>query len=88
MATSTVSEVVQAEGHLIDSQLLNAIFDKVIERHGKFEVLHFDIGRTNDEFSKLTLKVTVENDSALGDLLEELMPLGCHASPENDLKIS
>ena len=88
MATSSVSEVVQAEGHLIDSQLLNAIFDKVIERNGKFEVLHFDIGRTNDEFSKLTLKVSVENESALGDLLEELMPLGCYAKPESDLKIT
>ena len=88
MATSSVSEVVQAEGHLIDSQLLNAIFDKVIERNGKFEVLHFDIGRTNDEFSKLTLKVSVENESALGDLLEELMPLGGYAKPESDLKIT
>ena len=27
--------VVQAQGHLIDSQLLNTIFDTVIERHGR-----------------------------------------------------
>ena len=33
-----VSEIVEAEGHLIDSQLLNSIFDKVIERDSKFEV--------------------------------------------------
>ena len=51
------SEVVEAEGHLVDSHLLNAIFDKVIERRATFEVLRFDIGRTNDEYSRLTLRV-------------------------------
>ena len=35
------SAVVGAEGHLIDSNILNAIFDKVIERGGAFEVLDF-----------------------------------------------
>ncbi|MGH7465152.1 MAG: hypothetical protein ACREK1_08245, partial [Longimicrobiales bacterium] len=29
--------VVGAQGHLIDSNILNAIFDKVIERGGAFE---------------------------------------------------
>ncbi len=51
------SATVVAEGHLIDSQLLTRIFDVVIARGAAFEVLRFDIGRTNDEFSKLTLKV-------------------------------
>ena len=87
MAERSVSEVVQAEGHLIDSQLLNAIFDKVIERHGKFEVLHFEIGRTNDEFSKLTLKVSLGSEAALADLLEELMPLGCYESPKSEIQM-
>jgi hypothetical protein len=32
------SAVVGAEGHLIDSNILNAIFDKVIERGGAFEI--------------------------------------------------
>lgn len=36
------SAVVAAEGHLVDSQQLKAIFDKVIERGATFEVQHFD----------------------------------------------
>ena len=28
--THTYSEVVEAEGHLIDSQILNAVFDTVV----------------------------------------------------------
>ena len=77
--------IVEAEGHLIDSQLLNAIFDKVIERHATFEVLEFEIGRTNDEFSRLTLRVTAPDRPRLVRLLEELMPLGCHPAPEREV---
>jgi lysine-ketoglutarate reductase/saccharopine dehydrogenase-like protein (TIGR00300 family) len=78
------SAVVAAEGHLIDSQLLTAIFDVVIERGGKFEVLHFDIGRTNTDFSRLTLKVSAPDEAALAALLETLIPLGCHTAAEAD----
>jgi lysine-ketoglutarate reductase/saccharopine dehydrogenase-like protein (TIGR00300 family) len=82
--SSPASAIVEAEGHLIDSQLLNLIFDKVIERGGAFEVQHFDIGRTNDEFSHLRLKVSTPDGGALQRLLQELMPLGCHPVGEKD----
>jgi lysine-ketoglutarate reductase/saccharopine dehydrogenase-like protein (TIGR00300 family) len=78
------SAVVEAEGHLIDSQILNTIFDTVIERGGQFEVLHFEIGRTNDEFSRLRLKVSAPAAESLQRTLEELMPLGCRAVEEQD----
>jgi lysine-ketoglutarate reductase/saccharopine dehydrogenase-like protein (TIGR00300 family) len=81
------SAVVAAEGHLIDSQLLTAIFNTVIERRGAFEVLHFDIGRTNTDFSRLTLKVSAPGEQALAALLEALIPLGCHPAAEQDALI-
>src|SRR4029450_3026758 len=63
---------------------LNAIFDIVIERGGAFEVLQFDIGKTNDDYSSITLKVSAGSAPALQRLVEELMPLGCHAVEEHD----
>jgi lysine-ketoglutarate reductase/saccharopine dehydrogenase-like protein (TIGR00300 family) len=78
------SAVVAAEGHLIDSQLMTAIFDTVIERGGAFEVLHFEIGRTNTDFSHLTMKVSAPTEPALAALLETLIPLGCHQAAEQD----
>jgi lysine-ketoglutarate reductase/saccharopine dehydrogenase-like protein (TIGR00300 family) len=78
------SAVVTAEGHLIDSQLLTGIFDVVIERGGAFEVQAFAIGRTNDEFSRLTLKVSAPDEASLAGLLEALLPFGCHAPTEHD----
>ena len=81
------SEIVEAEGHLIDSQLLNSIFDKVVERGAKFEVLEFNIGRTNEEFSHLKLNVTAGGHAALRHLLQDLMPLGCHPLPKQDAEL-
>src|SRR6185503_1486879 len=76
------SAVVGAEGHLIDSNILNAIFDKVIERGGAFEVLTFAIGRTNDEFSRISLKVSAPSAAGLRRLVEDLMQIGCSPARE------
>ncbi len=81
MSTETVLE---AEGHLIDSQILTAIFDTVIRHDSAFEVLHFDIGRTNNDYSRLRLKVSVPDSGRLTSLLEELVTLGCHPVAERD----
>ena len=85
MADITTHEaVVTAEGHLVDSQILKGIFDRVIERGGAFEVLHFDLGRTNEDFSRLTLRVSTATAEGLTRLVEDLIPLGCHAADERD----
>jgi lysine-ketoglutarate reductase/saccharopine dehydrogenase-like protein (TIGR00300 family) len=78
------SEVVEAEGHLIDSQILTAMFDTVIKHGASFEVKRFDIGRTNDEVSRLTLKVTAPSESVLRTIVEELVPLGCRVASDRD----
>ena len=78
------SAIVGAEGHLIDSNILNAIFDKVIERGGAFEVLEFSIGRTNNDFSRISLKVSAPSPSGLQRLVEDLMQLGCNPVQEKD----
>src|SRR3984893_6586587 len=60
-----VSEVVEAEGHLIDSQLLNLIFDTVIKGNASFEVLRFTIGRTNEEPSFISMRITGPDEAAV-----------------------
>jgi lysine-ketoglutarate reductase/saccharopine dehydrogenase-like protein (TIGR00300 family) len=78
------SEVIEAQGHLIDSGHLSAIFDKVIEQHAAYEVLRFDIGRTNDDASRIEMRLTAETPEALADLLKQLTVLGCHLMQERD----
>jgi lysine-ketoglutarate reductase/saccharopine dehydrogenase-like protein (TIGR00300 family) len=71
------SEVVEASGHLIDSGILNGIFDTVIRHDASFEVLRFTIGRTNAEPSLLAMRVTAATEENLRKLVENLVPLGC-----------
>jgi lysine-ketoglutarate reductase/saccharopine dehydrogenase-like protein (TIGR00300 family) len=90
MSTSSSSErssIIEAEGHLIDSQILTGIFDAVIKRESAFEVLDFHIGRTNEDFSRLRLKVTSPSEAVLANLLEDLLSLGCHPEAESDARL-
>ncbi len=70
-------EVLEAEGHLIDSHIMERIFDTVVEYHGHFEVEHFRIGRTNSEPSYLRLRVQTPSRPLLDQLLQALLGLGC-----------
>ncbi|HYW43825.1 MAG TPA: TIGR00300 family protein [Bryobacteraceae bacterium] len=77
-------EVVEAEGHLIDSHVMEDIFDKVVEYNGRFEVEKFRIGRTNSEPSYLRLKVETPDGDSLRRLLTALLELGCAAVEPGD----
>ncbi|MEQ1728567.1 MAG: TIGR00300 family protein [Vicinamibacterales bacterium] len=78
------SEVVEAEGHLIDSQILNVVFDTVVKHNASFDVLKFDIGRRNDEPSSIAMRISAESERALDDVLEDLVALGCRLSDNQD----
>ena len=70
-------EVVEAEGHLIDSHVMEQIFDKVVESNGRFEVEQFRIGRTNSEPSYLRLRLEAPNQQQMEHLLAQILPIGC-----------
>src|SRR5689334_5370982 len=72
-----LNEVVEAEGHLIDSHIMEQIFDKVVEHNGRFEVEEFRIGRTNSDASYLRLRVEAPGSGQMEHLLQELLILGC-----------
>lgn len=78
------SEIVEAEGHLVDSQILANIMDRVIECGAIYEVQDFSLGRTNEEFSKLRLRVIAPSREVLAKTLEELVELGCYQAHIRD----
>ena len=80
-----VTETIEARGHLIDSGHLSAIFDKVIEYNGSYEILRFDIGRTNDEMSRIEMRLTASDERTLETLLQELTGFGAHPVDERDV---
>ena len=80
----SASDTIEAQGHLIDSGLLSAIFDKIIEHKSAYEILNFDIGRTNDDVSSIEMRITALDQAALEDLLQQLTTFGCHPLRERN----
>lgn len=81
------SDTIEAEGHLIDSGLLSAIFDKIIEFRASYEIVTFDIGRTNDDASHIKMRITAADAAILDDLLQQLTTFGCHPVRERNALI-
>jgi len=83
----SASDTIEAQGHLIDSGLLSAIFDKIIEFKGSYEILTFDIGRTNDDPSRIQMRITAPDRGALDDLLQQITTFGAHPVRERDVLV-
>jgi lysine-ketoglutarate reductase/saccharopine dehydrogenase-like protein (TIGR00300 family) len=77
-------EVVEAEGHLIDSHVMEQIFDKVVESNGRFEVEQFRIGRTNGDPSYLRLRVETPTRKEMEHVLAQLLAIGCSPAETGD----
>ena len=84
MSRMAASDTIEAEGHLIDSGLLSAVFDKIIEQKADYEILHFDIGRTNDQPSRIQMRISAPDSAVLDELLQQLTTFGCHPVRERD----
>jgi lysine-ketoglutarate reductase/saccharopine dehydrogenase-like protein (TIGR00300 family) len=71
-----VEETVTMEGHLIDSDVLRRAFNRIVEEGGEFEVLEFQVGKTNADPSRATLAVRAQDPSTVDRILEGLSYLG------------
>jgi len=71
-----VHETIALEGHLIDSDIMRRVFDRVVEEGGEFEVLEFRVGRTNDEPSTARIEIRSNDPHALDRILEAVRYLG------------
>lgn len=80
-------EVVEAQGHLIDSQIMERIFDAVVEAGGRFEVEQFTIGRTNSDPSSLRLRVEAPSREHMERMMTVLLALGCTAADSDDAEL-
>ncbi len=80
-------DVVEAEGHLIDSHIMERIFDTVVEFEGRFEVESFRIGKTNSDPSRLRLKVSAPTQEQMDRMMAQLLGLGCTPEEMTDAEI-
>src|SRR6185503_13114228 len=74
-----VRETVSMEGHLIDSDILRKAFDRIVEGGGEFNVLDFNVGKTNEAASSARLEVAARDPETLDRILQNLTYLGAVA---------
>jgi lysine-ketoglutarate reductase/saccharopine dehydrogenase-like protein (TIGR00300 family) len=82
-----LQERVEAQGHLIDSHIMEQIFDTVVEFGGRFEVEQFSIGRTNSDGSYLRLKIDTDDAESMEKILSQLLVLGCVMVESGDAEL-
>ncbi|MGH9102077.1 MAG: TIGR00300 family protein, partial [Acidimicrobiales bacterium] len=82
------AEVVELEGHIIDSLILAKVMDLVLAAGGDYEVLEVDIGKTNRDPSRARIEVRAPSEEALADLLTELQAHGANALGQTDASLA
>ena len=83
----SVSRVVELEGHIIDSGMMQAAFGIVMDHGGSFDVEEFDIGRQKDQESYARMLVTADTEEDLQRIVHELHQNGANLADPNDAKL-
>lgn len=79
-------ETVTAKGHLIDTQILDRVFDVIADRGASHEVLQFDIGKRSEDESFVRLKITAPDRETLDHVMDGIVPYGCELESARDAR--
>ncbi|QLD84902.1 TIGR00300 family protein [Natronomonas halophila] len=83
----SVSRVVELEGHIIDSGMMEAAFSIVMDHGGSFDVEEFDIGRQKDQESYAKMLVTADDEDTLQRIVHDLHQRGANPADPSDAKL-
>lgn len=88
-STEPHRRTLEVTGHLLDSGLMNDLLDRVTAAGGGFEVLRFSAGRTREDASSATLRVSAADAETLETILAELIGRGARvpAAEERDARM-
>jgi lysine-ketoglutarate reductase/saccharopine dehydrogenase-like protein (TIGR00300 family) len=81
------SEIIEVEGHIIDSLILAKVMDQILSAGADYRVLDVDIGKTNTDTSRARIEVIAENADALQSLLDELQIQGANRVDAADAQL-
>ncbi len=75
-STDPYSQVIEVEGHLIDSMILTKILDVIMGLEGSFEILVLDVGKRKEDKSYSRIEVFGESQEHLDSILRGVFRLG------------
>lgn len=70
------AQVIELEGHIIDSMILPQVMDEVMDRGGDFEVQEIRVGRRKTETSYARLELRAKSPEVLDRLVQHARRLG------------
>lgn len=73
------TRLIQMQGHLLDSGLINRALDLIVEGGGSFQVLDFRLGEQRQSTSAARIKVSAPSHQVMEDLMGQLIDLGAVA---------
>lgn len=83
----SVSRIVELEGHIIDSGMMQRVFGIVMDLGGSFHVEEFTVGTRKDETSYCRMEVTADNEDRLVEILHELHQNGANIADPVDAEL-
>jgi len=82
------SEIVEVEGHIIDSLILPKVLDVILSSGADYRLLDVEIGKTNVDASRARIEVTAADADALASLLDELQIHGANRMVRSDAELA
>ena len=81
-SASIESRIVQLDGHLLDSGVINSALDIIVEAGGSFQVLNFNLGTQRQSTSSAEVKVTAPSHEVMETIMAQLIDLGALPRPQ------
>ena len=78
---------VKLSGHIIDSLTLPKTLDLIMDMGGDFEILDVNIGKQKKDVSHAKIRVIGDNESHLGEILDELSEIGAVISEIKEIEL-
>lgn len=78
---------VKLSGHIIDSLTLPKTLDLIMDMGGDFEILDVNIGKQKKDVSHAKIRVIGNNESHLGEILDELSEIGAVISEIKEIEL-
>jgi lysine-ketoglutarate reductase/saccharopine dehydrogenase-like protein (TIGR00300 family) len=74
--TDIVSRVLNLEGHLLDSGILDRALELTVQGGGSFQILNFQLGKQRQSISRAEIRVSAPDTEVLENVLGQLIELG------------
>jgi lysine-ketoglutarate reductase/saccharopine dehydrogenase-like protein (TIGR00300 family) len=81
------SEVVEVEGHIIDSLILAKVLDTIVDAGADYRIVDVTIGKTSTDTSRARIEVDADDEERLGALLAELQLHGANRVAVEDARL-